>query len=164
MQKLQYDREKALAYAKKWAFSRNPKYYNFDRYALGGNCTNFISQCLYAGGAVMNYAKYGWFYVNLNSRSPAWTGVQQLFSFLTSNKAAGPFGSLIEPEEASVADVMQFSFDGKVFSHSSLITAINDISPEGILLATNTFDSYDRPLSTYAYKLFRIIHIDGIRP
>lgn len=42
-----YKRNLAVAYAKKWALSRNPKYYNFD--PVGGDCTNFISQCLYAG-------------------------------------------------------------------------------------------------------------------
>ena len=35
-----------IAYARKWAFSRNPAYYDFDD--IGGDCTNFISQCLQA--------------------------------------------------------------------------------------------------------------------
>lgn len=35
-----YDRISAVSYAKKWALSRNPKYYNFD--TVGGDCTNFI--------------------------------------------------------------------------------------------------------------------------
>lgn len=30
MRKLEYDREKTIGYAKKWAYDRNPKYYNFD--------------------------------------------------------------------------------------------------------------------------------------
>ena len=38
-----YDRGKAVAYAHKWAFGRNPAYYNFDK--IGGDCTNFTSQC-----------------------------------------------------------------------------------------------------------------------
>ena len=40
MIEVKYDRQKAIQYAEKWAFSRNPKYYNFD--AVGGDCTNFI--------------------------------------------------------------------------------------------------------------------------
>ena len=40
-------------YANKWAFSRNPKYYNFDN--IGGDCTSFVSQCILAGSNVMNY-------------------------------------------------------------------------------------------------------------
>ena len=29
-----YNRQKAIEYAKKWAFKRNPNYYNFDSYTL----------------------------------------------------------------------------------------------------------------------------------
>ena len=54
-----YNRQKAIEYANKWAFKRNPKYYNFD--SLGGDCTNFVSQCIYVGSNKMNYTKlYGW--------------------------------------------------------------------------------------------------------
>ena len=38
-----------IEYARRWAFSTNPAYYNFEN--IGGDCTNFVSQCLYAGGA-----------------------------------------------------------------------------------------------------------------
>lgn len=41
-----YDRKKSIEYAKKWAYLRNPKYYNFD--PVGGDCTSFASQCIYA--------------------------------------------------------------------------------------------------------------------
>ena len=40
------DAEKAVRYAGKWAYGRNPAYFDFD--GLGGDCTNFISQCIYA--------------------------------------------------------------------------------------------------------------------
>ncbi len=56
-----YNREKAAAYAKKWAFERNPRYMRFD--GIGGDCTSFVSQCRFEGGAVMNYAPdVGWYY------------------------------------------------------------------------------------------------------
>lgn len=48
-----YDRKAAVEYARKWAYGRNPAYYDFSR--LGGDCTNYASQCLYAGSDVMNY-------------------------------------------------------------------------------------------------------------
>ena len=50
---MEYNRENAVAYAKKWAYGRNPKYYDFSD--LGGDCTNFASQCIYAGSGIMNY-------------------------------------------------------------------------------------------------------------
>ena len=47
MKIIDYNRRAAVAYARRWAFARNPKYYNFDK--LGGDCTNFASQCIYGG-------------------------------------------------------------------------------------------------------------------
>ena len=46
---MDFSRERAQAYAHRWAFGRNPEYLAFDR--LGGDCTSFVSQCLLAGGA-----------------------------------------------------------------------------------------------------------------
>ena len=68
-----YNRERAVAYAHRWAFSRNPAYYNFD--AIGGDCTNFVSQGLFAGSGRMHYRKvYGWYYNDLNERAPGHLG------------------------------------------------------------------------------------------
>lgn len=61
-----YDRRRAVEYALRWALSRNPEYYNFDN--IGGDCTNFVSQCLYAGCRVMNYSgDDGWYYIDLDT-------------------------------------------------------------------------------------------------
>ena len=69
-----YDRKAALRYAHKWAFGRNPAYYDYEE--LGGDCTNFASQCLYAGTGVMNFTPdLGWYYIDANRKAPAWTGV-----------------------------------------------------------------------------------------
>ena len=54
MKLVKYDRRLAVNYAKKWALSRNPKYYDYDN--LGGDCTNFISQCIYAGAKDRRYS------------------------------------------------------------------------------------------------------------
>ena len=68
-----YDRSKAAAYAEKWAFSRNPRYISFD--GMGGDCTSFVSQCLYAGTGVMNFTRdTGWYYNSASDRAAAWSG------------------------------------------------------------------------------------------
>ena len=86
-----YDRQTAVEYANYWAYRRNPRYYAFDE--IGGDCTNFVSQCLYAGSGVMNFTPtYGWYYRDINDRAPAWTGVAYLYQFLTENRGPGPFG------------------------------------------------------------------------
>ena len=101
-----YRRDAAAAYAERWALGRNPAYYDFD--ALGGDCTNFISQCLYAGSGVMNYApQTGWYYENLNRRAPAWTGVKELYRFLTTNRGPGPRAREASRREIQPGDVIQ---------------------------------------------------------
>ena len=43
-----YNAQKAYNYAKRWALDRNPNYYDYSE--EGGDCANFVSQCLIAGG------------------------------------------------------------------------------------------------------------------
>jgi len=43
-----YNRKSAVKYAKKWCNKYNPKYKNYN--PDGGDCANFVSQCLIAGG------------------------------------------------------------------------------------------------------------------
>lgn len=153
-----YERQQAIEYAKMWAYGRNPKYYNFD--PVGGDCTNFISQCIYAGSGIMNYNKYGWYYRNGNDKSPAWSGVEYLYEFLTQNKGVGPYGEKVSILDAKKGDVVQLSFDGNIFAHSLLIIE-KDINK--ILIATHTNDEYGRNISTYNFKKIRYIHIKGVR-
>lgn len=160
---ISYDREKAVSYAKKWALGRNPQYFDFS--GIGGDCTNFASQCLYAGSGTMNHTpNLGWYYINLGRRSPSWTGVPFFYNFLTKNKGVGPFGHNCRPDELEIGDFVQISFNGKDFAHNPVITRIDGMpSPDTIYIATHTKDSMDRRLSTYAYKDLRYIHIDGVR-
>ncbi|MGN0532609.1 MAG: amidase domain-containing protein [Eubacterium sp.] len=44
-----YDRDEAIEYAKKWYDDANTNDYQFFG-GRGGDCTNFTSQCLFAGG------------------------------------------------------------------------------------------------------------------
>ena len=81
----EYNREAAVAYAREWALSRNPAYYDYSE--LGGDCTNFASQCIYAGAGVMNYTPvFGWYYISSAERTASWTGVEFLYNFLTQNE------------------------------------------------------------------------------
>jgi len=171
---LKYDRRSALDYAHRWAYARNPAYYNYD--ALGGDCTNFISQCLFAGARVMNYTPtFGWYYVNANNKSPSWTGVGFLRNFLLrQTDGPGPFAVEATAEEVVPGDVIQLSFDGKGFQHSLLAVAVRppaedappgDTAPgeAGIWVATHTEDADYRALSSYEYRKIRFLHIVGVR-
>ena len=163
MREIQYNRQKVLDYAKKWAFSRNPKYYNFD--PVGGDCTNFISQCIFAGSNTMNYTKYtGWYYINGNNKSPSWTGVEFLYKFLINNKNVGPYGKEIKQKEIELGDIAQLSFSGQKFEHTLMIVNIeNHFSLAGIKIASHTYDSYNKPIAEYSFQKVRFIHIEGVR-
>ena len=153
-----YDRKKAYEYAKTWAYGRNPKYYNYD--PIGGDCTNFVSQCIFAGCSHMNYSQNnGWYYVNGNDKSPSWTGVQFLYNFLISNKKAGPRGKDALINELDIGDVIQLSFDGTKFSHSLLVIK-NGLTTQETLIASHTFDAFGKRVSDYSYKKYRCIHIN----
>ena len=163
MRVIEYDRKKAIGYAKKWAYSRNKKYLDFEN--IGGDCTNFVSQCIYEGSKVMNYTKdLGWYYINGNNKSPSWTGVEFLYEFLVNNKGVGPFGKEIKQEEIELGDIIQLSFDGKKFSHSLIVVRIDgDNSLENIGIATHSFNSYDKKVSNYIFEKIRFIHVEGVR-
>ena len=154
-----YNRERAVEYAKKYAFSQNPVFASFK--GIGGNCTNFVSQALYAGTCVMNYTPtFGWYYISLDDRSPSWTGVQYFYNFITENKDVGPFGRRIEPDEAEVGDIIQLGREEDGFYHTLLVVGYDGEDP---LVAAQTDDAYARPLSTYTYDFARYIKIDGAR-
>ena len=158
-----YDRQAAVEYAREWASKRNAPLYAFE--AIGGDCTNFVSQCLYAGSGVMNYTPvYGWYFISPDDRSASWSGVQFLYDFLTSNSGAGPYGVELPLFLAQIGDVIQLSFDGESFTHTVIITRILLFpTPSSILIAAHSNDALDRPLNTYNYKAVRLIHIVGAR-
>lgn len=162
MKNLQYNRKLAIEYAKKWAYGRNPKYYNFDD--IGGDCTNFISQCIFAGSNVMNYNKNnGWYYINGNNKSPSWTGVEFLHKFLVNNKGVGPYGKKSEINGLEIGDIVQLSFDGKTFTHSLIIVNIESNNLDNIYISSHTFDSFGRKINSYSFRNIRFIHIERVR-
>ncbi|MCI9562189.1 MAG: amidase, partial [Clostridia bacterium] len=117
---LEYDRAAAYAYAKKWAYKRNPAFYDFSE--IGGDCTNFASQCIYAGAGIMNYTPtYGWFYKSANDRTPSWTGVEYLYNFLVNNEGAGPFAEVVPLTELKVGDIVQLGRSTGDFYHSPVV-------------------------------------------
>lgn len=159
MRSIVYDRYAAVAYAERWALSRNPAFYNFD--ALGGDCTNFASQCVYAGCGVMNYTPVtGWFYVSASNRTASWTGVEYLYRFLTSNRGAGPYAVIVNRIAVRPGDIVQLGRADGTFYHSPVVMGV--MGGE-IYVAAHTLDSLWRPLSSYQFGQLRCMHILGAR-
>lgn len=159
---MSYNRQAAVNYAHTWAMDRNPAYYDFEK--IGGDCTNFASQCIFAGVNQMNHTPtYGWYYHSANDKSPSWTGVQYLYQFLTrSAKSAGPHGVEIPISQVMPGDLAQLSFDGVVFRHSPFIVSVGETPTlDNILIGAHTYDCDNRPLSTYQFEIIRFLHLSG---
>lgn len=159
---MKYNRRAAVAYAHRWAFSRNPAFYDFSY--LGGDCTNFASQCIFAGAQVMNFTPtFGWYYESLSRRAPAWTGVNELYSFLVNNTGRGPQAEEVRLSDIREGDVVQIRFWGqKTFGHCPVVVNRGAGTPETVLIAAHTIDSDNRPLSTYNYAELRPLHIFNV--
>lgn len=160
MKLYKYNREKAFYYANKWALKRNPLFADFTE--MGGDCTNFVSQCLFAGTCAMNFTKNtGWYYKSLDNRTAAWSGVSFLYEFLLTNQGKGPFGIESEISKLEVGDVIFMGYKEQAsFLHSVVVTGN---SLYGIVVCTHTEDYYNRPLITYDFDLIKGVHINGYR-
>lgn len=159
MSEREYDREAAVQYAKKWAYGRNPAFYDFTR--IGGDCTNFASQCIFAGAGVMNFTPVtGWFYRSTNDRTASWTGVEYLYNFLTRNDGVGPYAMEVPLSELQVGDIVQLGRATGDFYHSPVVVGF---SGGEILVAAHTYDVYGKRLSSYTFERSRGIHILKVR-
>ena len=160
-----YNRARAVEYAQRWALSRNPLFYDFT--GGGGNCTNFVSQCLLAGSLVMNPTEtFGWYYVDVNNRAPSWTGVRECYEFLCGigdfspkDKRQGPFADDVARELVEIGDVVQLSNMRGQFYHSLIVSGFEN---GDILVSAQSNDALDRPLSSYNYATARFLHVRGV--
>ncbi len=163
---LPYRADRAVAYARTWSLSRNPLFIDFT--GFGGNCTNFVSQCILAGGGVMNFTPdFGWYYNGPDDRAPAWTGVEYFFNFMTGDPAyanrngeVGPFAEVVPRPFAVAGDVIQLADENGDWYHAMLISEIRN---REIYVCAHSDDSLDRPLSTYTYDRIRYLHMLGVR-
>lgn len=155
-----YNRENALEYARRWAFERNPLFYNYT--GQGGDCTNFVSQCVLAGSCQMNFTPiFGWFYLDSEARTASWTGVEFFYDFFTSNRGVGPHGREVDIDEIEIGDVVQLANESGDYYHTLLVSGFSEDGD--VLVAAHSDDALDRPLSSYGNASERYIHIDGVR-
>ena len=153
---MSYNREKACSYALGYALGRNPRYYDFSQ--IGGDCTNFVSQCLFAGTEKMDYLN--WYYIDINRRSPSWTGVVELGNFLLNQNSSVVSGRLVDFDEVEKGDVIQL-YQTNRFNHSLFVTQVTYpiLSLDDILISTHTLDKRNFRLSQYGFSDIRFIKI-----
>ncbi len=130
-----YRRDLAAAYADRWWNEGNPAYELFEV-----NCTNYVSQCLFAGTAPMNYTgkrASGWWYNGRDKGqelwSYSWAVSQALTNYLSAHRQSGLRAeSVATADQLELGDVITYDWagDGR-FQHSTIVTA---------------FDAFGRPL------------------
>ena len=161
-----YIAENAIAYAQRWALDRNPLFSNYT--GVGGDCTNFVSQCVLAGCCTMNFTPdFGWYYISDSDRAPAWTGVEYFYDFFTGaadftaeNGGIGPYGTVIPKESVRAGDIVQLSNELGDFYHTLFVYRVENGE---IFVAAHSDDALDRPLSSYNYQTDRFIRVLGAR-
>lgn len=153
---IKYNREEATKYATKWALSRNPAYKDYEKW--GGDCTNYVSQCVHAGGIHFdhegnNILKQWYWYSDMN-RTPSWTGAEPFYKYLIGNNTDdtqnfGVYAKEVAYNELELGDIVQLIYENDLAYHNMIIT---DVILEGnylidYLICQHTYDLLNYPLS-----------------
>jgi hypothetical protein len=116
-----YDRRAAVQYAERWWNDYNPAYKKFEV-----DCTNFISQCLHAGGAPMRGEpdrNSGWWY-NGESWSYSFTVANALRWYLSGSKQGLQGKEVADARLLRPGDVICYDFEGDGnFNHNTIVVA-----------------------------------------
>lgn len=128
IRRTRYDRERAKDYAELWWNDANPAYLHFEV-----DCSNYVSQCLFAGEAPMDYTgkrERGWWYQGKSGSkelwSFSWAVANSLRMYLASNRQGLRGVQVDAPDKLAIGDVISYSFDGSGrFGHSSIVTAFD---------------------------------------
>ena len=145
-----YNRTAAAAYAIKYAFNYNTEWPS-DK-GLGGDCTNFVSQALLAGGwtmvkrgTILGSARDGgsWFSGKAGSnlykdRSRTWAAAANFFQYLTWGGRAKP----CTPDDLALGDVVQLR-KFNIIHHTMIVTGLLPTSIRSKTIALLTYHSTD---------------------
>lgn len=123
-----YQRSQAAAYADLWWNANNPEFAAFDV-----DCTNFVSQGLFAGGAPINYTgkrESGWWYKGYiggkESWSYSWAVSNSLKRLLTQSRSGLKATAVERAEQLELGDVILYDWDGNGrYQHSTIVTAFD---------------------------------------
>ncbi|MGP4076560.1 amidase domain-containing protein [Halobacillus sp. K22] len=118
-----YNRRDAVRYAERWWDSYNPAYRHFDV-----DCTNYVSQCLRAGGAPVWGApnrSRGWWYSGSNW-SFSWAVAHAFRWYLSGARQGLTATEVSSAQELSPGDVICYDFEGNGrFDHNTIVVKKN---------------------------------------
>ncbi len=143
-----YNPSAAAAYARKYAEHPNPAYKDFTN--PNGDCTNFVSQALLAGGWKMSapqviipgtHREPQFWYYNADSPSWTWTGANAWAEFA---KDSGRVEKVRYLSDVGLGDIVQWADPAdRHKDHTMIVTGMTDNGP---LLSYHTSNRLDRPL------------------
>lgn len=158
-----YDRAAAEQYMRQYDHRRNDRWHAYDD--VGGNCMNFGSQVLLAGGIPMDEEGGSkWFWRGQNDLDLSWINVGRFYSYARENRGYG----LAADTEANyytgeVGDILILGPDGG-HNHTTVISGIvRNEAGETVdyLLCSNTTNYTDFPAGAYYYTSHRLVKIYG---
>ncbi|MER5474459.1 amidase domain-containing protein [Streptomyces sp. NPDC002685] len=142
-----YDYKAMATYAAKYWKNYNPAYPDFNGEGAGGDCTNFVSQSLKAGGwkHAPGYTNdfHKWF-GNADIQSDSFVGVNEFSWFALSSKRVT---SLANVYQADVGDVLQMDFNKDGSKDHTMIVTYR--SPQGEpYVSYHSTNTYNRSLAS----------------
>ena len=168
-----YDREAAAAYGASWVGRRNEDWWDYSR--QGGNCQNFVSQCLHAGGIPMDTqgdAVWKWYGEAINDLeegrgcSASWINVDYFYQYARENEGYGLAARTdVSYWEGDVGDVILMG-PAHDLNHSVLISrVVRDKAGNTVdyLIHSNTSDVKDFPVSAYPNPRQVLVRVLGWR-
>jgi hypothetical protein len=149
-----YDYPAMARYAERYWTNYNPAYRSFSD--VGGDCTNFISQSLRAGGwandSGATWDCSNWFYGRTN-QSRSWVNVNCWASFAIESRRAR---YLTRVNDLGIGDILQMDFTGNGTKDHSMITTYK---ANGIpYLTYHTEDTYRRSTTSLVNSFPRAIY------
>lgn len=166
-----YDRNAALDYAGRYVKARNGKWADYGPY--GGNCQNYTSQCLLAGGIPMDaYGDHVWKWYGstvsnrsgTSGRSSSWSGVSQFLEYAQHNKGYGLAAAVNAPYfTGEPGDLLQMGTEHG-WQHTAIIaSAVRDAAGNTVdyLVHSNTGDLKNYPASLFGFPKMSLTRIAG---
>ena len=160
-----YDRQAARAYMLAYVGRRNPGFMAYDDY--GGNCMNFGSQVLLAGGIPMDTSggyETGWYWFSQHSTTLPWVNVGWFLDYAAAEREHGPAAVVNAPYfSGETGDIITMGVDEPANHTTVILDVIRDENgpPIDYLLCSNTADLRNFPASAYYYTNRQLTKIVG---
>lgn len=166
--KNRYNRYAAADYANRWWNSYNPAYARLDV-----DCTNYVSQCIFAGGIPMHYTGkrgHGWWYSGKGQNQELWSyswAVAHSLQTYSSHNQSVLRGTLVHsPQELEIGDMISYDWNGDGrFQHNTIVTAKDAMGMPLVnahtVNSSNRYWSYRDSYAWSEYTRYAFVHIDS---